>query len=166
MKRILLTLALAVLSGAPLMAETTAPAAAAPAVPAALAAPDMPWLTDARPAADAQFYIYLSSASWCGPCRAIMPRVVAMYPAIRQAGGEIILVNFDRSPEAGKAYLEKYKSAFPGIHAKQAQSFPGYVAPQGIPQATFVTPDGKVISNGHGATALRWQTIISNAQTK
>lgn len=168
MKNAFMTLAMALLSCAPLMAQTTAPAA--PAVPTALADTNFTYLTEARPAADAKFYIYLCSASWCGPCRAVMPRIVAQYPEIKAAGGEIVLLCFDRTPEAGKAYLKQYKASFPAILSgfremmAMEKKLPGFKSPRGIPHAVFVTPDGKTISSGHGAITLNWQALISQAK--
>lgn len=160
MKYAFVTMMMAALFCGSVHAETSATTATA-AVPAKLQ--EMNFITDARPAADAKFYVYLSSASWCGPCRAIMPRVVQQYPAIKAAGGEVILLCFDRSPEAGRAYLQKYNANFPTLMAdfRNAGSIglPGLSAPRGIPNAIFVTPDGKVMNNGHGATLLNWKAI-------
>lgn len=160
MKYAFVTMMMAALFCGSVQAETPATAAA---VPAKLQ--EMAYITDARPAADAKFYVYLSSASWCPPCRAIMPKVVQQYPAIKAAGGEVILLCYDRSPEAGRAYVEKYNAQFPALMAdfRSAGSLglPGLSAPRGIPNAIFVTPEGKVISNGHGATLLRWQSITA-----
>ncbi len=134
-------------------------------VPSALAAPALTYLNDARPAADARFYIYLSSASWCPPCRALMPKVVEEYPAIKAAGGEIILLCFDRTLEAGRKYLQNYKAGFPGIMCSFNEAdklpLPGYVVPRGIPNAIFVAPDGKVLNNGRGFTLLDWRKITA-----
>lgn len=134
-------------------------------VPSALAAPALTYLSDARPSADARFYIYLSSASWCPPCRALMPKVVAEYPAIKAAGGEVILLCFDRTLEAGRKYLQNYKAGFPGIMCSFEDAdklpLPGFAVPRGIPNVIFVTPDGKVLSNGHGFTLLDWSKVTA-----
>lgn len=169
MKPFIYTLALAGLfcctttAQEPTAQETTSTAAAVPAVPARLQ--EMQYISAARPAADAKFYIYLSSASWCPPCRAIMPKIVEQYHAIKAAGGEIILLCFDRTPQAGAAYVKKYNAEFPAVMADFRSAIklglPGYVAPRGIPNVTFVTPDGQAFHNGFGGTLLDWQTIIT-----
>ena len=171
MKNTFLSFALATLISANITllaqepATSTAPVApTVSAVPASLAA--LPYITDTRPSADAGFYIYLSSASWCGPCRAIMPRIVAMYPEIKAAGGEIILLCYDRTPEAGVAYLKKYGADFPPVMATDImtapqKNLPGFVQLRGIPNAIFVSADGKTIRTGHGAIVLGWQEIMA-----
>ncbi|MBO5684605.1 MAG: TlpA family protein disulfide reductase [Akkermansia sp.] len=132
------------------------------AVPARLQ--QMEFISEAKPAADAQFYVYLSSASWCPPCRAIMPRIVAQYPAIKNAGGEIILLCCDRTTEAGLVYLKKYGIPFPAIMVDPRSvagiNLPGFQIPRGIPSISIVNPAGELIHAGHGATLLRWQDII------
>lgn len=157
-----LALAATTIGGAYAQEESAAPAtpAVVAAVPAALQ--NQAYITEARPAADAKFYIYLCSASWCGPCRSVMPRVVQQYPEIKAAGGEIIMVCFDRTPEAGQAYVNKYKAAFPVIMAAGCTTPPpGFTPPRGIPAATFVTPDGKELSSGHGNIILNWRAITN-----
>lgn len=143
--------------------NTTESSAATAAVPAKLQ--QLSYISDARPSADASFYVYLCSASWCPPCRAIMPKVVAQYPAIKAAGGEIILLCFDSTPQAGAAYIKKYNATFPavmsGFRSEEKLELPGFTPPRGIPNVTFVTPDGKVLHQGHGATLLNWNTIIT-----
>lgn len=163
MKTILFSLASIGLLGNVSPAQTeAAPAAATPAlaaVPARLQ--ELNYITDARPSADASFYVYLCSASWCGPCRAIMPKVIEQYPAIKAAGGEIILLCFDSTPQAGTAYVKKYNAAFPAVMFSSKLILPGFSAPRGIPNAVFVTPEGKVLNKGHGSTLLNWKAIIT-----
>lgn len=166
MKTAFLTLALAAaaLCGNVTAQETAAPAAAATAaVPAKLNT--LQYISEARPAADAKFYVYLCSASWCPPCRAIMPKIVNEYDTLRAAGGEIILLCFDRTPQAGEAYVKKYGVKFPAVMADfrtaSQLGLPGFTPPRGIPHVTFVTPDGKVMHAGFGGTMLNWRAIIA-----
>lgn len=158
-----LILAAATLCGQVNAQGPATPAPAAAAVPAKL--DSLSYISEARPAADAKFYVYLCSASWCPPCRAIMPKVVEQYADIQAAGGEIILLCFDRTPQAGEAYLKKYSAKFPAIMADfrtaSQLELPGFTPPRGIPNATFVTPDGNVLNSGHGATLLNWRNIIA-----
>lgn len=162
MKKLFLTLTVALLSMTPIMAQDAAPANNT--VAAALADSSLPYISANKPAADAKFYIYLSSASWCGPCRAIMPRVVQQYPEIKAAGGEIVLLCCDSTPAAGKAYLKKYDAQFPSIllNIRNANSLklPGFVPPRSIPNAVFVSADGTVMQRGHGGIVLHWRDII------
>ena len=142
--------------------ETTTPAAPAAAVPARLQ--EVTYITDTKPAADAQIYVYLSSASWCPPCRAIMPKIVAEYPAIKAAGGEIVLLCCDRTPEAGRGYIKKYDAKFPAVmsdvRTMASIGLPGLQIPRGIPSISIVTPAGELIHAGHAATLLNWKSII------
>lgn len=167
MKTAFLTIALAAaaLSGNVTAQEAATPAAAATtaAVPARLNT--LQYISEARPAADAKFYVYLCSASWCPPCRALMPKIVNEYEALRAAGGEIILLCFDRTPQVGEAYIKKYGVKFPAVmadfRAASQLGLPGFTPPRGIPHVTFVTPGGKVMHAGFGGTMLGWRDIIA-----
>lgn len=157
-----LTIAAGLSSGLvlPACADDAAPAQQATAANVAEAIGQTTFLSG-TPMADAQYYIYLFSASWCGPCRALMPRIVEQYPAMKDAKVEVILISFDATPEAAKEYIEHYNAGFPGLHAKDpaVQQLPGISMPRGIPNAIIVDANGKVLFNGHGAKALNWQNI-------
>lgn len=121
-----------------------------------------------RPAADAQYYIYLQSASWCGPCCAEMPEIARLYPEMRKAKVELILIGCDASPEADLAFLQKYHAAFPGVHYQEEalSTLPGYTPAQGIPDATFVDREGKVILRSHGSAIKYWRRIIDKYEAE
>lgn len=166
MKNIILSLALAAICGGAALAQDSSPVSepTIAAVPARLQ--ELSYLTETRPVADARFYVYLCSASWCGPCRAIMPDVIKSYADIKAAGGEIILLCMDANADAGRAYLEKYKMEFPAVMAgfgsySQLQ-LPGFakVARLGIPYAVVVTAEGKTLFAGHGSALRQWREII------
>ena len=145
MKAIIFSLAfIGLLSNVSPAQTEAAPAAATTlaAVPAKLQ--ELNYLTDARPAADASFYVYLSSASWCGPCRAIMPKVVEQYPAIKAAGGEIILLCFDDTPRPGADYVKKYNACCYVHLPFCCQAWPAWLyCPQRHPQCHFRNPRWK-----------------------
>lgn len=43
-------------------------------------------------------------ASWCGPCRAFVPELIAAYPRLRAAGVEVVFVSDDATCRAGHDY--------------------------------------------------------------
>ena len=84
--------------------------------------------------------------------------VTGIYP-------QIILLCFDRTPQAGTAYVKKYGVKFPAVMADfqaiGAIGLPGFTPPRGIPHVTFVSPEGKVLHAGFGGTMLGWRDIIA-----
>lgn len=66
-----------------------------------------------EPNTKAKFYIYLQSASWCPPCRKEMPKIVEMYPEMKKAKVEIILIGWDRSKEAAQKFSRVSRLLFP-----------------------------------------------------
>lgn len=110
----------------------------------------------------AKYYIYLQSASWCGPCNAEMPELAKMYPKMKRAGVELILVSADRDEETAKAFLKKYKAGFPGVMPSEAADFPGYKPASGIPNAIIVDYKGNVLKTGHGSIIKQWKEICKS----
>ena len=119
------------------------------------------YFTEAKPNLNAKYYIFLQSASWCGPCNAEMPEVVKAYEEMKASGKvELILLSHDDNPTAGKGFLTKYKATFPGTMNNGA-SVPQLPPAKGIPNATIMKADGTVIESGHGSIIRGWknQTI-------
>lgn len=118
-----------------------------------------------KPATDADFYIYLISASWCPPCNAEMPHVVEAYKKMREEGSvELVLISADSNAAAAKGFVEKYGAEFSVISARGEGSTPppGFVRPTSIPHATIVDKDGNVIKDGHGAIVMNWEALTIN----
>lgn len=105
-----------------------------------------------KPNDKALVYLYLQSASWCGPCNREMPTIVDTYKEMKKDGRvEIVLLGHDRSDDAAKGFLKQYKAKFPGVlsTAKNVDKLPGFTQAGGIPNAIFVDADGNVLAQGH-----------------
>lgn len=112
-----------------------------------------------KPNKKADYYIYLHSASWCGPCKALMPEIVKEYKKMKRKGVEIILMGHDRTESDAKAYLKSYKAKFAGLldNSPTAKAMPGYTQVGGIPYATIVDKNGQIITSGSGKIVLEWE---------
>ncbi len=121
-----------------------------------------------EPNPKAKFYIYLQSASWCGPCRAEMPKIVEMYPEMSKAKVEIILIGCDRDKGAAQEYLKSFKAPFPGVMENEGKDLPGFVQSSGIPHATFVNSKGQLIDADFASTGIieRWKEVIKQKPQK
>ena len=116
----------------------------------------------------AKYYIYLQSASWCGPCNQEMPEIVKAYPKMQKQKVEIILVGCDSTVKAAEGFLTKYKAKFPGVmsSAPEARNLPGIQKASGIPHATIVDEKGRVLADGHGSIIREWESHIKKKPAK
>ncbi len=120
-----------------------------------------------KPNKKAEYYIYLQSASWCGPCRAEMPTIASEYKEMKKDGRvELVLISFDRTENAAKQFLSANKAAFPMTlrNAKGVDKLEGFTMAQGIPTAIIVDASGKVITQGHGSIVKEWRRFTIEAK--
>lgn len=129
----------------------------------------MKFISAARPSLDAKYYIFLRSASWCGPCNKEMPNIVKYYADMQKDPRVcLILIDCDDSEEAAHMYMNKYGATFPAImkNDPQAEAIPGMSGSPGIPWCWFITADGKQLFNGFGGNIQGWKTMCDNADAK
>ena len=108
------------------------------------------------PNLNADFFIFLKSASWCKPCNDEMPEVVEAYKQMKESGRvELILTSWDQTAEAATKYLEKFNAPFAGV-MKDA-ILPEMPPSRTIPHATFLKSDGTVVTSGHGSIIRDWK---------
>lgn len=114
------------------------------------------FLTKDRPNPKAKYYLFLYSASWCGPCCREMPHVVRTYRKVRQTDDvELVLFSCDKTEEAAKAWAKEERMKFPIVKPKKGNGIPGYKPGGSIPRLGIVDSTGKVIITGHPATLLK-----------
>lgn len=113
--------------------------------------------------AKADYFIYLFSASWCGPCCREMPEIVEQYKDMKKDGRvEIILMGKDETPDGVKSFMKQFNMKFYAVMAddKNATKVPGFTNPSGIPNCTVVDRYGRVITAGHpGSIIPGWQSV-------
>ena len=95
-------------------------------------------------------------ASWCGPCKAEMPNVVAAYKQYHDKGFEIVGLSFDREKDPWvKAILEWQ---MPWIHLSDLKYWKSVAAEvysvNSIPDNLLINPEGIVVARGLRGEAL------------
>jgi thiol-disulfide isomerase/thioredoxin len=90
-------------------------------------------------------------ATWCGPCRAEVPNILAMHKAYGSKGFDVLGVSLDQTPEDAQTYIEEqgipWKSLFPEKEEDRGWANPlaKFYGINGIPTAILVDQEGKVV---------------------
>ena len=89
-------------------------------------------------------------ASWCGPCRAEMPAVKALYDKYKGKGFDIVGISFDRDKTAWTGAIKKLD--LPWHHISDLKGWESEAASvygiSGIPATLLVGPKGEIIAFG------------------
>jgi thiol-disulfide isomerase/thioredoxin len=96
-------------------------------------------------------------ASWCGPCKAEMPNVVAAYEKYHDKGFDIVGLSFDNKKEPWVKYIAELK--MPWTHLSDLKGW-NTVASEvygvnSIPDNLLIDPQGKIVARGLRAQALQ-----------
>lgn len=89
-------------------------------------------------------------ASWCGPCKAEMPNVVAAYKQYHDKGFEIVGVSFDQEKDAWVKAIAEWE--MPWIHISDLKYWNNAAhevySVNSIPDNLLIDPDGIVVARG------------------
>ena len=92
-------------------------------------------------------------ATWCAPCRAEMPNIVAIYKQYKDKGLEVVGISFDKDESRWKEYIKENNLNWKHMSdLKQWQSEAGKAyAINSIPHVILIDQQGKIVSRGlHG----------------
>ena len=108
---------------------------------------------------NAKVYLCLFSASWCGPCRAEMPRIAKTYADTLKADPDIELIHFscDRDDAKAMAWAKEHDVKFPVVKPKGGNPLNLHV--RGIPHLFIVKADGTVLEEGHPASLFKEEKL-------
>ena len=96
-------------------------------------------------------------ATWCGPCRAETPELVALAAKYRDQGLVILGVSFDDTPEQMRRFADEFKVNYPLLVGRDHEDFGvAYGLGEGIPLSIFIRRDGSVMGRILGIGAPSW----------
>ena len=95
-------------------------------------------------------------ASWCGPCKAEMPNVVAAYKKYHAKGFDIVGLSFDREKEPWVKAITEWE--MPWIHLSDLKYWQSVASDvysvNSIPDNLLIDPEGTVVARGLRGEAL------------
>jgi thiol-disulfide isomerase/thioredoxin len=86
-------------------------------------------------------------ATWCGPCRAEIPNILANWNEHHESGFEVIAVSVDRDLSALEAFLQQEQPPWTVVadhHPRNQKSMAAKYGIRGIPAFILLGTDGKV----------------------
>lgn len=118
------------------------------------------YFTPNTPKLDAEYYIFLQTASWCTWCRKEMPDVVKIYRDMQQDGRvELLLLSGGEPFDVTYKWMRGSGAKFAGTgQNKQFLTIPGFEYRKSYPSAYVVRADGTHIVSGHSKDIIHhWQ---------
>lgn len=114
------------------------------------------YFNQSEPNFKARYFIFLKSASWCGPCNMEMPKVAEAYKQMKASGKvELILLSHDQQQNDAEKFLAKYGATFPAL--MRGAKKPDMPPSGSIPHATIMDAEGNIIKDGHGGLVQDWK---------
>jgi peroxiredoxin len=94
-------------------------------------------------------------ATWCGPCRAEMPSMEALYQRFKDEGLEILAVNSGENEKKVAAFIEELNLSFPtALDTRGQVSGPYGIA--ALPTTYIIDKEGNILSRVIGS--INWNT--------
>ncbi|MDR2210945.1 MAG: TlpA family protein disulfide reductase [Spirochaetaceae bacterium] len=94
-------------------------------------------------------------ATWCGPCRAEMPSMEALYQHFKEAGFEMVAVNYRENRKTVNAFTEQFNLTFP-ISLDPSGRINGLYGVEAFPTTYIIDREGKIVTRVVGS--LNWNT--------
>lgn len=95
-------------------------------------------------------------ASWCGPCKAEMPNVVAAYKKYKSKGFDVVGLSFDREKDPWVKAITDWD--MPWVHLSDLQYWKTVAAEvygvNSIPDNILIDPEGRIVARGLRGTEL------------
>jgi thiol-disulfide isomerase/thioredoxin len=94
-------------------------------------------------------------ATWCGPCRAEMPSMEALYRRFKAEGLEILAVNFRENKKTVDAFTEQFNLSFP-VSLDLSGRINRIYGVEAFPTTYILDREGKIVTRVVGS--LNWNT--------
>jgi thiol-disulfide isomerase/thioredoxin len=94
-------------------------------------------------------------ATWCGPCKAEMPSMEALYQRFKDRGLEIVAVNYGESEKVVAGFFEQFNLSFPSALDPEGQ-VNGLYGVAALPTTYIIDREGNIITRVVGS--INWDT--------
>ena len=108
-------------------------------------------------------------ASWCGPCMQLMPELKKKAKHLAPQG--VVVVGMNKDDEKAEAVAEKVRNEqgieFPWLIEPSDRPFTQMLEIDSIPRMILLSPDGRVLFNGHPQDPALWaamKKLVPNLQ--
>jgi len=91
-------------------------------------------------------------ASWCGPCRAAIPKVIALYEQYKDKGFAVASISIDTDKKAWEKALKEENMPWLQLLSDNKENTTKLFQFTGIPTMYLVDPDGNIIERFTGYT--------------
>lgn len=122
-----------------------------------------------RPNLNAKYYVYLWSGSEGNIFKEVLTAVASEYPKMKKKGVELIMLCEEGDENKTKENLNQLKVKFPVVrlYDEKVAELPSVKKKKGgFPACMYVTPEGEMIVQGHGACVLDWEAVCHGALPK
>ncbi len=100
-------------------------------------------------------------ASWCGPCMALMPALKEKAAALSSHG--IVVVAMNKDDESAEATAERIRqeqnATLPWLVEPAERPYTKMLEVETIPRMILISPEGKVLFNGHPEDPALWVAL-------
>ena len=124
---------------------------------------------DAKISPDVDYYVLYHSASWWGGCKAVTKQLVSLNEKNIKLGDkkkfQLVLVDYDRTPEGLVKYLKSSKINWPAIKLDQKKNLKKLVSlgeTGFIPNIVLIKPDGSMVSNDRAEVLKKLEKFTSS----
>ena len=118
------------------------------------------YLTRKKPNLKAKYYGFLRSASWCMPCKMIVPKLLKDYGKMKGAKMELIFLG-QEDVAVVKQYMKDGDYNIPGVMPGELGTIPGVQFPNlGFPSLCIVDADVNFVAASGGVNMYEWKKQI------
>ncbi|MBO5683553.1 MAG: hypothetical protein J6R92_01265 [Akkermansia sp.] len=115
------------------------------------------YLTKKKPNLKAKYYGFLRSASWCVPCKMIVPKLLKDYSKMKGAKMELVFLG-QEEVDVVKQYMKDSDYNIPGVMPGELGEIPGVQYPNlGFPSLCIVDADGNFVAASGGVNMYEWK---------
>ena len=98
------------------------------------------------------------AASWCAPCRKVLPRLEAFARSHREV--RILVVSVDERQEGRDRLVESLDLTLPVIWDEESRIAEHY-QPRAMPATFVIDPDGRVVYSHTGSDRRSWDEFVA-----